>query len=296
MAIPARRVGIIYNPISGKGRGVRTSGALQRMLEQRGLEVHCRESAAHYAPGQMDQFFGVLDALVVAGGDGTLMGILPNLIASQTPVYMCPSGNESLFAREYSMLPNEASVLSALQEGKLSRCYLGRVGDRPFATMMSVGLDSEVVERISRYRNKAIGHHGYVLPIVSALPGHRLPRISLAVNGRRVIENQSGLLIIANNKQYALRLGLVPEADPQKDELCARLFPYEHIAKLFSWVVKCAFPALFDLSTLPVFRGSSFELEVDNYSNYPIQADGEYVGVAPARVRASGQSIQVLHL
>ncbi|QKK09344.1 MAG: hypothetical protein HND58_15050 [Planctomycetota bacterium] len=55
--------------------------------------------------------------MVAVGGDGTVYHALPQLLRSKTPVYHAPAGNENLFAREFGMTANPATLLGALKRG-----------------------------------------------------------------------------------------------------------------------------------------------------------------------------------
>ena len=283
-----KRIAILYNPISGAGRAKQRAEQWADLLRNGNFSVVLVE--ARNASGA--QIAGSADLVVVAGGDGTLQRLLPELAEAQVPVYMLPAGNESLFAREFGMSGNAADLLLAIEQGKISSYWLGSVNGSFFHTMVSIGFDADVICRIAKSRHSPIGHIGYLRPAIAAALIHRAPEITLTVDGVRVMENQRGLLIIARTSQYALKLGLVPEAGAFEKKLFARFFPYRLAPQLLYWAVRSKLQDFTRAANLPVFSGDCFDVVA---GDHPMQADGEPAGTAPSRVVRSEGCLQVLH-
>lgn len=289
-----RLTAIIYNPSSGSGKAQRTAEAVRDELMTHGMDVILRKSSRENDPVEMDAFLKQLDFVMVAGGDGTIMGLLQPLARTGTPVFMLPSGNESLFARSFRMRSQAASVLAALQQPKLSWHYFGLVNGRSFFTMLSIGFDAEVVEYIDSYRNGPIGHAGYIVPVVHNFLEHRRPRITLIADGKKVLDGRKGYLIIANSHEYAGNLGLVPEANSGQNMLHARFFPGHDRLNVVNWLVKYALRWPINLTGSKLYQAKCFEVSTAE-QDYPMQADGEFVGSNTAQVAISRDMICVLH-
>ncbi len=289
-----RRAALIYNPIAGAGKAEKISRHIAKQLMPEGFAIESRQSAACYDAEEMAEFLAAQDAVIVAGGDGTLRGLLPCLVRAAKPVYVLPFGNESLFSREHHMKRSVRAVANVLCRGEVVQAYVASVNGALFHTMVSIGLDSEVIADIADRRTAAIGRSGYVLPILRAMRHHRPPAVCLAVDGKPVIAGEPGLLIVAKNRQYALRLGLVPEADSSCEDLWARFFPYSTLLDLCLWGIRSWAEDFSKHRSVPVYRGRKFEIRVAENDYYPVQADGEFAGVAPVIIEAEGKSINVL--
>lgn len=279
---------LYYNPISGQGRSLRAATKLKPFLELEGYSVVMRNSKDTQG---LESLVKDIDALVVLGGDGTLMYLIPVLQATGTPVYKLPMGVESLFSKEFKMSSEPKRVLQALKSGSASARLPGTVNGQQFFTMVSLGLDSAVVEKVAAVRSSPIGRFGYVWPTIKSLLLHQAPVITLRVDGREVIREQPGFLIIANTSQYALGLKYTPEANSEDQNLVARFFPYKSVFKSFLWSMD-ALLRTNRPSHLPFFSGQHFEVET--MRPYPVQADGEYMGITPVSVSVSKEPIQVI--
>lgn len=290
-------VAIVYNPISGDGSGKKMAEEARSFLEKQGHTVRLRESEAKYDAQEIAQFFDSADAIVVAGGDGTVMGLLPHIVKSGVPFYMLPGGNESLIAKEFGM-KRDPSDIAARLENVASTHHFGTIecnGEkRPFFIMASLGLDSAIVADIAKNRHAPVGDIGYLMPTVRSLMNYQAPKVTLKVDGNEVISNEPGFLIVANSKQYAKNLGLVPEADTTSNELCARFVPGKGVATYLSWLPALLTGGKINLDGTKLYRGSKFEINVEGDTPYPIQADGDLAGATPALIELSAATVKVL--
>ena len=288
---------IFVNPLSGNGSGAEMAAETKAYLESRGHSVRIRDSQPSYAAAEMEHFLSTLDAVVIAGGDGTVMGLLPHISKAGVPFYMLPAGNESLIAKEFGMQRNPEDVADRLERAPTQH-HFGVVecngNIRPFFIMASMGLDSAIVADIAKDRTAPLGDIGYVLPAVRSLLGYEAPQITLKVDGAQVLSEQSGYLIVANSKQYAKGLGLVPEAHCSSAELCARFIPGEGIATYLAWLPALLTGAKLNLEGSELYRGKRFEINVKGNSPFPIQADGDLAGSTPAVIELSQDVVRVL--
>lgn len=287
-------IGILINPLSGKGEGRASAKEVKHLLSQEGFQVKELYLEGDWARENLVSFLSEIELLLLAAGDGTLMTVLPMLNGRELPVYMLPVGNESLFAREFSMTRNPALVLDSVRKRVASREFYGTVNDKPFFSMVSVGLDSQVIEQIAKTRGGTIRHWSYVWPTMQAAFSHQAPRINLMIDGENVIADKTGFLIIGNTKEYALRLRFVPEAKSAEGTLCARFFPYQHLGQYLAWCGRARWSDISKYQEALFFRGSSMKISVAGEVHLPVQADGEYVGAAPAVVEAKRGWISVL--
>lgn len=288
-------IAIICNPISGKGRGCTVAAELQAALRARGYDVILAKTCQLIDEAAVCAFLLGRELVIVAGGDGTLMHLLPTLARTAIPVYLVPTGNESLFAKEFSMSKNISDVLSAVEFGQVVKHAVGMVNNRMFFTMMSVGFDAQVVQQMSQLRTGTINHFSYLLPMFKTLLHHRPAKITVKVDDCEVVSNKSGFLIIANNEQYALGINFVPEASSLDSDLHARFIPYRRLVSLLFWTVKCRLRCRSFAETFPAIIGKTFVVSASGVSKgYPVQADGEYVSQTPITVSINQRMISVL--
>ena len=285
-------IAILVNPIAGKGRGLQIASDVNSALKENGFQTELREFGELQEAQALEQFVAEADLIVLAGGDGSLLHLLPVLGHTQTAVYMLPTGNESLFAREFSMSSSPEKLIKAILAANVGVHNIAQVNGRLFFTMVSVGLDSEIICRIAERRTGTIRHVSYIIPTLISALKHRPAKISVGVDGVSVIEQRKGFLVVANNKQYALGIGFAPEATSTSKRLVVRFFPYESFCGFLLWGLKCLFRDASRWSAAEFFEGCEVDIAADRA--IPIQADGEHIGQLPARIVGGVTCIRVL--
>ncbi|MGI9385769.1 MAG: diacylglycerol/lipid kinase family protein, partial [Methyloligellaceae bacterium] len=114
------------------------TGWYGRYLFDKTLET-LRSSGAHVesvsTKGRVDRSLlareamqsGAFDAIVAAGGDGTIHDVAAGLVGDATPLGVIPTGTGNVFAREleYSFAP--FTLARTLQAGPVERIPLGEV-------------------------------------------------------------------------------------------------------------------------------------------------------------------------
>ena len=83
----------------------------------------------------------------------------------------------------------------------------------PFLLVASIGPDAGVIRRLAATRTRATGHAAYLRPVIAETLRPLIPRITLEADGKQLLDAQPGWLLVANARQYALRLDPVPDAD-----------------------------------------------------------------------------------
>ncbi|MCB0343579.1 MAG: hypothetical protein KDD66_00605 [Bdellovibrionales bacterium] len=289
--IEKMKVGILFNPASGKGHSPHVARELESFLSARGVTCRLLESSNTYDDSLLD-YIRDLDVLIVAGGDGTLLPLLDPLAATKTPVYMLPTGNESLFAREFSMTADFESVFKALQANQVTTHHIGEINGTPFFTMASVGFDSCVIQEIASKRVGPIGHIGYIAPSLKVLKSYKAPRLTISVDGKQVVDDREGFFVVSNNKQYALKMFFNRDAVSTDEVLDATFLPCKSFMSYFSWQLRHLMGSVNGSSSAVKCKGTNFK--INSNEPYPVQIDGEYFGSTPVQVAISSNTIQVL--
>src|SRR5437016_809909 len=145
-----RRVLIIVNPAAGGMRsGARRLRRVVAVLERRGCAVVLRQAAAR--AGDVERLACEaepdFEAIVAAGGDGTVNAVVNGLAGMPRPVALLPLGTVNLLAREIGLARRAErlgeSIAESIAAGPAQPVWPGRVEGRPFVMMANTGLDAE---------------------------------------------------------------------------------------------------------------------------------------------------------
>jgi diacylglycerol kinase (ATP) len=150
---------------------------------------------------------GSFDAVVAAGGDGTLHHAAEGLVGRSTPLGIIPMGTGNVFARELNLPGSPDGLARTLLRGKVRAIPVGQVNGRPFLSVVGIGFDAEAVRLFEREGNRTLGRAGYVWPVLRALSSHQ--NRTLRVRTQRG-ETEAQWVIVTRIRHYAGDLMLVP--------------------------------------------------------------------------------------
>jgi len=241
-----------------------------------------REVDVTAATSEVPSLLDWAQAVVIVGGDGTLHHTLPALVSRPRPVYHAAMGTENLFAREFGHVPNAERVAEIVSGGRtrtIDIASLSATGASKsrvlFAIMASFGPDASIIHRLCGTRSGPIRHASYVGPILRELVSPRVPVVSVSIDGRRMVGERPGMVVIANLRQYALRLDPAPAADPADGLLDVVFIPGRSLPSialaLSAWRLGGRSEAV---------GGRGRVIQVESSGRMPMQADGEAVACA----------------
>jgi len=247
------------------------------------------------APGDAEQLARGLgpeiEALLVAGGDGTAGEVVNGLGCTPPPLLLFRAGTENLAAREFDMPVDPDDVVASLLEGAATDCDLGEINGRRFLAIAGIGFDAECVLRMSKVRHGHITHADYFWPIWRAFWAYGFPTLRFEADGHLVFEGR-GFAIIGNISRYSVGMRLLPEARTDDGMLDLGVFP----CSTRTGLARHALDALFALhrqnggSRSARFR----ELHITSPDSVPIEIDGETGGRLPVRCRVIPNAIRLL--
>lgn len=275
-----RRVGLLVNPTSGKGRGRVVGERALRALVAAGHHVQDlsgldAEGARAHAAAAVAA--GSIDVLVVVGGDG-LVHLGVDLVASTgVPLAIVAAGTGNDNARELGLPvhdPERAVDLVGawhLRTVDAGRCLVGEdAAPRWFLGVLGGGFDSVVTERAHRLRWPK-GPSRYTVAILRELPVFRPIPYAVTVDDVR-IETEAMLVAVANGPAFGGGMRVCPDAaydDGLFDVLILHRVAIARFLRIYPTVFRGAhthFPEV------QILRGRRVRLEAEGIV---AQADGE---------------------
>jgi len=285
-----RRILVIYNPTAGWRRRGRFRKTL-RQLARLGCMVTVRETLAQgeartFAAEGAGQGY---DAIVVAGGDGTVNEAAAALAFTSERVAVIPIGTANVLAAELGLPSRPEAIARTIVNGPERSIHFGRLGDRHFVMMAGVGFDARVVARMSPGLKRVLGRYAYVVGAVRELARHKRTRFRIRLDNETV---EAAGAIIANGRRYAGRYVVAPKANLEEPVLHAVLFLRRGRIAAFFYALQMV------LGTLPRSRGVRIvEARAGAFESpdgEPVQADGDPVGTTPLDFRIAGRRLTMI--
>lgn len=140
-----------------------------------------------------------IDAVVVGGGDGTILTAIVAGLGRGLPLGILPLGTLNLLARDLDLPLDPLKAAELLAHGHTAAIDLGEVNGRPFAVWASLGLHPLVVRRRDRLQKEGLSKWpAFALALLRVFRRYPLITVTLSLKGEsRTI--RTPLLIISNN-------------------------------------------------------------------------------------------------
>ena len=279
-----KRIGLIVNPTSGKGRGAAIGAEVAARLAADGHEVIdlSDDTAATARDRGLAGIASGLDVLAVTGGDGmTNLGV--NLCAgTATVLAIIAAGTGNDIARALGLPVHDAlAAAEVIAGGTVRTIDAGRHTDAAgvphwFAGVLGAGFDSVVNERANTWLWPR-GRMRYNLAIARELPVFKPIPYVIEVDGVRH-STQAMLVAVANGPSYGGGMLVCPDADFEDG-----MFDILIVHKISTIEFLKVFPKVFrgehvGHSAVEILRGEEVRLEATGIVSY---ADGERFAALP---------------
>jgi diacylglycerol kinase (ATP) len=290
-----RRLLVIHNPAAGSGRlGWRKRARLEAyldLLEDSGCAVEFRpttrrgDAEVFARAGRADTY----DAVVAAGGDGTIGEVANGLPEDAAPLGIFPLGTANVLAMEIGLPLDPPSVVKTLLHGQMVRIWPGFVNDRLFTIMAGVGFDAHVVASLPAGLKRVLGKGAYVIESLRQLAAFQVPGYRLTIDGH---DHDCASAVIAKAHYYGGRFVCSPHArlDDPAFEIC--LFKRGGRIGAARATAALTLGLLQHLPEIELVRGR--EVDISGPAGEPVQADGDLAATLPARARIGSRAIALI--
>jgi YegS/Rv2252/BmrU family lipid kinase len=289
-----RRLVLVVNPVSGRGRAARVAERAARQLKAAGIEAQiyatrhagdARESAPALA--------AEADAVVAVGGDGTLAEVVAGLDGTEFTAGVIPCGTANVVARELKIPLSMRGAVRVLVQGSARRFDLGRANGRPFLAMVGVGLDGAIVHALSAARRGPISMATYVKPTLGVLRTWTWPALQVEVDGRLLPEPCYGA-IVSNTANYGGIFALLPKAQMNDGELDVQLWRKQGFIPALRIFARGLLHMPGASPMALVTRARKVRITAMNHSPVAAQCDGDILGVTPVEIELRAGAMRMI--
>jgi diacylglycerol kinase (ATP) len=289
-----RRFFLMENP----GAGVAGSPLIEdvvRLLANAGATIKRRRSidipSARTAVREA-AMSGNYDAIIAAGGDGTIRHAAASLMGCDHALGIIPVGTGNVLAHEIGLSRAPAAIARTLLAGPVATVACAEANGEPFLLMVGAGFDARVVGALDQRLKSRLGKAAYAGPLLGAII-RPVDTLSVSVDGHRYLATWA---VIANARHYGGRFVLAPRAGILERGLEAILFKTRNRAVLLAQLMSLAAGRLApgtthggDIAMLPCARAT-----IRARRPVPVQIDGDAFGTTPIEVHAGTRDIRLI--
>lgn len=285
----------IINPEAGKKKGIKLkeyiekafSDALILMTRYKG---HATELAEAYASP---------DTIIYSvGGDGTLNEIINGVCRSKyredvtVAVVPCGSGND--FAKGITNIKDPVELLNKYKKQHLKVIDLGKINDRYYVNIASMGFDALVVHSAKNYKRIpwVRGEISYLISVFKNLVQLNDYMVSIKIDAQEVIKKKILFLTMANGSYYGG--GMKPAPNALIDDGLLDFAIIDKVPRLKALIL---LPKFIQgkhevLDEVNVYKGK--ELIIESEKDLPVNLDGEIIWCDYLKVRILEKALKIL--
>ncbi|MFT4051885.1 MAG: diacylglycerol kinase family protein [Microbacterium sp.] len=301
-----RRAALVYNPVKVDADALRAivadHSAQAGWAEPLFFETTVDDIGEGIARTALD---AGADAVLVAGGDGTVRAVSQVVAGSGVPLTIVPSGTGNLLARNLRLpLTNPATMIATAFDGDDVAIDIGWAEfvrpdgtreEHAFVVMGGMGLDAAMIANTSGDLKKRVGWVAYVDGAARSLPRAKPFPIMYQVPGHRMHRAQIQSVLFANCGSLPAGLELIPEASIADGDLDIVIFqPKNPLGWLAVWRQVAWYNSVLRRSrtgrrllrlrtkdnAVRYTKGKGIELAASQA--HPVQLDGDEFGEATA--------------
>ena len=287
----SRRLALLVNPASARGRALKALPAVLATLDRLGAphRTVTTRSIGH-AQDEAMSASRQGETVVALGGDGLLRPLAGPLKGTGTALALIPCGRGNDLARVLGVPTDPAAAAEVAATGVERLIDVANVNGTPYLGIASLGFDSDA-NRIANEARLVKGNAVYAYAALRALAAWKPAHFRVIVDGERHdIEGYS--VAVGNSRAYGGGMFLLPHAELDDGQLDVLMS---------SRTSKLEF-----LRSLPkVFKGTHLEsphahvlrgrvVEVSSDRPFVIYADGDPIGTTPATLTVEQRCLRVV--
>jgi YegS/Rv2252/BmrU family lipid kinase len=266
------------------------------LLDARGITV---DSIATTGPGHAGEIARRAvdrgaDLILVAGGDGTINEAVNGMANSDVPLGILPAGTANVLANELGIGKTMERAAAVLADSLQERVALGVISNetsrRHFLLMAGAGLDADIVYHLNQRMKEAFGKVAYWVGGFSKV-GRRIPEFTVQADGR---EYHAGFALLSRVRNYGGDLEIAPTISLLDDEFEMVLFEGESSLGFLKYMLAVVVHRQQSMRGITIVRTRQAIFSAPGDLKIHLQVDGEYAGLAPARVEIVPNALTLL--
>jgi YegS/Rv2252/BmrU family lipid kinase len=285
-----RKILFIINPVAGKGETIKMLPEIKKYFENFDYEIKISKSVGDATKIAQDNLLKYTDIISV-GGDGTLTEIVDGLKKYKGNLGIIPAGTGNDFVRTLGYPSNLTEYFEIIKNEKIIESDVLRVNNHRFINVASFGIDGEVIVQTDKIKKKIPGTWAYILSSLKAITKFKPYPVTITID-EKVMKKEIVLAAVGNGMYFGGGMFVTPFAkidDGQLDVVIASKTSKMKLINLFSKLYKGRH---MDDIIVEHYKCKTFLIE--SRSDIYINADGNLIGMLPAKVSVEDEKIKIL--
>lgn len=289
-----RSFALVFNQSAGAGRP-RKLDRVVAGLERQGARVTPLQTAsAEDASAKVAAVAhsGGYDAVIAAGGDGTIRAVAVGAAGTSLPVGIVPLGTGNVMRHEIGLSTRARVIAETLLEGSEIPVRGGLVNGAPFLLMAGAGFDGRIVQLLKQKSKRVFGRLAYAAPVLMTL-GAGVDDLDAEIDG---VPYKSSWVVVTNAAHYGGSFLLTRDTQLGASQLVAVVVTGKTRRDLFSAAAALGLGRLVAPQTLPqgILSIPCNRVRISSRIPVPIEVDGDAAGTTPVEISSEGPVVRLI--
>lgn len=212
---------VLVNPVSGSGKAARALNGIEEVLKSENKAYVVKETLKSGDATRISEeaVKEKHEAIVVAGGDGTMSEVLIGVKGTDVAVIFAPCGTGNDFVKCMNIPADPVAAIKKQLSSPVRRLDYATVNERAFLNVCGAGFDVEVLKHFEKRRHNVAGMKAYLLAIKDAFSDYKPMDIMVSVDDQPFQKKRLAILSIGNGVYFGGGMKAVPGALPNDGEL-----------------------------------------------------------------------------
>ena len=292
------KVLLVYNPQAGHGRAKKLLPEVEAEFnrQQLSFDLALTDYPEHGIRIVKETDFTKYDAIVAAGGDGTLFevinGYYQNPDKNRIPLGILPVGTGNAFVRDMNLDNTRwKEAIGVIASGKTKGVDVGKFTTHGqtyyYLNILGLGFVADVTE--IAHKLKIFGNLSYTLGVLYRTLFLKSNQLTIKIDGKQIIRDSTFIEI--SNTRYTSNFLMAPAA-----RIDDGLFDVTLVSKLTRIKLLQSFPKIFTGDHVHMDECETIQarhISIDSDQPKVLTPDGELVGITPVEIECIPQAIEV---
>jgi len=203
------RVAVVTNFKAGAANRI-TPDSIRAALQAAGAQCELCES---HGPDLLDATRRAIahrpDAIVAAGGDGTISSVVSLLIETDIPLGIIPAGTLNHFAKDLRLPLDLDGAVRVITAQQIHAVDVGAVNGRIFINNSSIGIYPQIVQKRDEIRQR-LGRNKWIAMLMAFLNVFkRYPTINVRIDSDHLAFKRDTPFVFIGNNRYEFSLNMM---------------------------------------------------------------------------------------
>lgn len=215
----------IINPAAGKNKSDNVIPLIKKAIEKKGgvrYKIEVTKASGDAINISKKGLQDGYNTIVAVGGDGTINEVAEGILSEgYGKLGIIPVGTGNDLARSLGLPKEVHKAIDIVLNNKSEEIDVGRIGQKFFLNVGSIGFDSEIVKASEKVKKYFKGNTAYLLSLFITLIKYRNKRVTIEMDDN-TLEEEILLIAIGNGKYYGGGMKICPlaELNDKKFDIC----------------------------------------------------------------------------